>query len=66
MFDAWGYGTYIFYACFCAMAAIWAFLFVPETMNKTLEQIDDAFGDDSGLEEQELMHEVLGQIFVHP
>lgn len=37
-----------------------------QTMNKTLEQIDDAFGDDSGLEEQELMHEVLGQIFVHP
>ncbi|RMY17561.1 hypothetical protein D0865_16769, partial [Hortaea werneckii] len=45
MFENIGFGTYVFFACFCALAALWAFFLVPETMNKTLEQVDEAFGD---------------------
>ncbi|ETS77437.1 hypothetical protein PFICI_11311 [Pestalotiopsis fici W106-1] len=59
MIESIGYGTYIFFACFCGLAAIWAYLLVPETMNKTLEQMDEAFGDLSGHEEQEVMREIM-------
>ncbi|KAK2762370.1 high-affinity glucose [Colletotrichum kahawae] len=55
-----GFGTYVFFACFCGLAAVWAFFLVPETMGKTLEQMDEAFGDLSGHEEQEVMREILG------
>ncbi|KAI7499854.1 hexose carrier protein [Hortaea werneckii] len=66
MFEDIGFGTYVFFACFCALAAIWAFLLVPETMNKTLEQVDEAFGDFSGQEEQDVMWEIMGAETVSP
>lgn len=31
-------------------------------MNKTLEQVDDAFNDDNGVEGQEVMREILGEV----
>ncbi|KXL46777.1 MAG: hypothetical protein FE78DRAFT_165451 [Acidomyces sp. 'richmondensis'] len=36
------YGTFIFFAGFCALAAIFSYFFVPETANKTLEELDEA------------------------
>ena len=54
-----GYGTYVFFSCFCFLAAVWAYFLVPETMGKTLEQVDEAFGDYSGLEEQVVMREIV-------
>lgn len=30
MFEQIGYGTYVFFTIFCAMAAVWAFFLVPE------------------------------------
>ncbi|KAJ0383587.1 hypothetical protein COL922a_010204 [Colletotrichum nupharicola] len=60
MIESIGFGTYVFFACFCGLTAVWAFFLVPETMGKTLEQMDDAFGDLSGHEEQEVMREILG------
>ena len=30
MFETIGYGTYVFFTIFCAMAAVWAFFLVPE------------------------------------
>ncbi|KAI7090865.1 hexose carrier protein [Hortaea werneckii] len=66
MFEDIGFGTYVFFACFCALAAIWAFFLVPETMNKTLEQVDEAFGDYSGQEEQDVMWEIMGAETVSP
>ncbi|PWI70001.1 high-affinity glucose [Purpureocillium lilacinum] len=59
MIDGIGFGTYVFYACFCGFAALWAYFLVPETMGKTLEQMDEAFGDLSGQEEQEVMREIM-------
>lgn len=37
------YGTYIFFAAFCFLAAIFAYFLVPETANKTLEELDILF-----------------------
>ncbi|KAL4901549.1 hypothetical protein BDW74DRAFT_170018 [Aspergillus multicolor] len=51
------YGTYIFFAVWCVLAGIWAFFLVPETSGKTLEQIDEVFGDVSSQEENEIMRE---------
>lgn len=60
MLDSAGFGTYIFFAAFCAIAIVWAYFFVPETMGKTLEEMDDVFGDTSGQFERELMKQAAG------
>ncbi|KAL3417061.1 high-affinity glucose [Phlyctema vagabunda] len=54
-----GYGTYIFFACFCGLSGIWALLLVPETKGKTLEQMDTMFGDNSGQEEKEYIRQAV-------
>jgi len=60
MLENIGYGTYIFFAAMCFLAGIWAFLFVPETTGKTLEELDEVFGDTSGQEERDLVAEAIG------
>lgn len=49
------FGSYVFFACFCGLAGIWALLLVPETKGKTLEEIDLLFGDASTREEMEIL-----------
>ncbi|KAI7155460.1 hexose carrier protein [Hortaea werneckii] len=61
MFEQIGYGTYVFFTIFCAMAAVWAFFLFPETKGKTLEQVDDAFNDNTGEEEQQVMQMLADQ-----
>ncbi|KAI1839769.1 hypothetical protein JX266_014022 [Neoarthrinium moseri] len=61
-----GYGTYVFFAVFCLLASFWAFFLVPETRGKTLEQMDEVFGDTSGLEEQEVMQQIYRQTGHYP
>lgn len=41
------YGTYIFFACFCGGGALFVWKFVPETKDRTLEELDMYFGADS-------------------
>ena len=41
------YGTYIFFACFCAGGAIFVWVMVPETKNKTLEELNIYFWGES-------------------
>ncbi|KAJ5626065.1 hypothetical protein N7510_002374 [Penicillium lagena] len=52
-----GYGTYIFFAVMCFLAGVWAFFLVPETSGKTLEELDEVFGDTSGQAERDLVAE---------
>lgn len=52
-----GYGTYIFFAFWCFMAGVWAVFVVPETKGKTLEDMDECFGDTSGQTEAMMMQE---------
>jgi sugar porter (SP) family MFS transporter len=54
MLESWGFGTYIFYGGWCGLAVVWAYFFVLETKGKTLEQMDDVFGDIINEEEREL------------
>ncbi|KAF5011646.1 hypothetical protein FDECE_2253 [Fusarium decemcellulare] len=61
MLENIGFGTYIFYGGWCSVAAVWAFFLVPETKGKTLEQMDEVFGDNSGQEEKEIMKATAAQ-----
>ncbi|KAL5425438.1 hypothetical protein PMIN07_011719 [Paraphaeosphaeria minitans] len=47
-----GYGAYTFFAVFCALAFVFTFFCVPETMGRTLEQMDAVFGDVSSEAEE--------------
>lgn len=49
----------VFYGSFCILAAVWAFFCVPETMGKTLEQMDELFKDGAAAEEKEVMRREL-------
>ncbi|KAH7133041.1 general substrate transporter [Dactylonectria estremocensis] len=57
MLEQIGFGTYVFFAVFCGLAGVWAVLLVPETMGRTLEQMDEVFGDTSGHGEMEMMRQ---------
>ncbi|CRG91795.1 putative quinate permease [Talaromyces islandicus] len=59
MMDNIGYGTYIFFGGMCFLAGVWAFFLVPETSGKTLEEIDELFGDSSWQEETQIIRENL-------
>lgn len=45
----------------CFLGVIWAWAFVPETKGKTLEELDDVFGDATGQEEHEVMRSVAAE-----
>ncbi|OJJ05553.1 hypothetical protein ASPVEDRAFT_174600 [Aspergillus versicolor CBS 583.65] len=62
MMETQGYRTYIFFTVWCFLAGVWAFLLVPETKGKTLEEIDDEFGDTQGLYERELMRAAVHSV----
>ncbi|KAH8171020.1 sugar transporter domain-containing protein [Sarocladium implicatum] len=55
MLESWGFGTYLFYGGWCGVAVFWAWFFVVETKGKTLEQMDEVFGDNIAQEERDLI-----------
>ncbi|KAF5560790.1 quinate transport [Fusarium phyllophilum] len=59
MIESIGFGVYIL-GSWCFLAAVWAFFLVPETKGKTLEQMDEIFGDHAGQEELEIMQSRMG------
>ena len=48
-----GFGTYVFFAVFCALALVWVWFLVPETNGRTLEQMDEVFKDKTVAHEHE-------------
>ena len=52
MLDKLRWGTYVFFAVFCAIAIVFTYFFVPETKGKSLEDMDIAFGDTAAHEEK--------------
>lgn len=57
-----GYGAYIFFAVFCVLAGVWTFFFMPETMGRTLEQMDHVFKDNSSEHERERRHMIEASV----
>jgi hypothetical protein len=47
MLKSMKYGTYIFFACFCLIGGLFVWIWVPETKDKTLEELDVYFGGDN-------------------
>ncbi|PPJ57782.1 hypothetical protein CBER1_00118 [Cercospora berteroae] len=58
-----GYGTYIFFATFCVIAVVWMYSCVPETEGKSLEEMDEIFGDKSSIAEQEGRERIERELF---
>ncbi|KAI1074744.1 general substrate transporter [Whalleya microplaca] len=66
MMESIGFGTYVFYGSWCALAVLWAYFLVPETKGKTLEQMDEVFKDNSGHEEKEQMKAIVADMMRRP
>lgn len=45
MLDTMKFGTYVFFAAFCLVAFFFVWFIVPETKRKSLEDMDEVFGD---------------------
>lgn len=55
MFEAWAWGTYIFFAVFLAGGIVWIYFCLPETKNTSLEEMDRVFGSHTGAEDAALL-----------
>ncbi|THC89489.1 hypothetical protein EYZ11_011073 [Aspergillus tanneri] len=61
-----GWGTFLFFGIFCVGATVFSFLFVPETAQKSLEQVAELFGDNKDVEELEVQARVAREIWKDP
>lgn len=57
MLKHWEWGTYIFFAVFLAIGIVWVWWALPETKNKTLEEMDRVFGSNTGEIDAQLLRE---------
>ncbi|KAJ4368117.1 hypothetical protein N0V83_006472 [Neocucurbitaria cava] len=53
------YKTFVFFAVMCFLTVVWAVLLVPETKGRTLEEMDEMWGDSSAEEEKEILKEAV-------
>lgn len=58
MLDRIGWGTYIFFAAFCLISFLYAWLLVPETKGRSLEDMDAIFGDTAAQEEKQRLYAI--------
>lgn len=58
-----GWGTFLFFGLFCVAAAVFSFFLVPETSNKSLEQIAAEFKDESGADEIQMKRRIAQEIW---
>ena len=55
-------GTFLFFGCFCIAAAVFSYFYVPETAQKSLEQIALLFNDVDA-KELELQARIEREVF---
>ena len=48
------YGAYIFLGLMCVIGLMYVYFMVPETKNKTLDELDEVFGDFTGTSKKNL------------
>ncbi|KAI9492037.1 general substrate transporter [Zychaea mexicana] len=66
MLDSIGYGTYVFFGCFCFISFFFVLFLVPETKGRTLEEMDAIFGGNSAAHDAELMAQVQQDVAAEP
>jgi hypothetical protein len=59
-----GWGIFLFFGLFCVAAGIFSFFFVPETSNKSLEQVAGVFGDNLHHDEEEIQAQIEREIWL--
>lgn len=57
MFQAWAWGTYIFFAVFLAGGIVWVWFFLPETKGVTMEEMDRVFGSHTAADDARMLAE---------
>ncbi|TVY42665.1 MFS glucose transporter [Lachnellula occidentalis] len=62
MLESITWGTYIFFAAFSLLALGFTYFFVPETRGKTLEDMDEVFGDTAAHEEKQRIRQLEAQL----
>ncbi|KAL4945720.1 hypothetical protein BDV06DRAFT_229929 [Aspergillus oleicola] len=62
MFEAWAYGTYIFFAVFLAAGIVWVWFCLPETKGATLEEMDRVFGSRTGTEDAAMLAQARADV----
>jgi MFS family permease len=62
MHSTLGWGTYIFFAAFCALAFLFAWFCVPETKAKSLEDMDAVFGNSAAHEQKLQLYQVAAEL----
>lgn len=66
MFEAWEWGTYIFFAVFLASGIFWVWFFLPETKGATLEEMDNVFKSHTGAEDAAMLAEARRDVGISP
>lgn len=56
------FGAYVFFAVFCGAAFVFTFFCVPETSGRSLEDMDEVFGDGKAAVDGERKQLVLQQV----
>jgi sugar porter (SP) family MFS transporter len=62
MFESIGYGTYLFFAAFAAIAFAFTWFVIPETRGKSLEEMDAVFGDTTAHEEKTRLFNIAASL----
>ncbi|KAF5966534.1 quinate transporter protein [Fusarium bulbicola] len=58
-----GWGTYLFFGIFCSLASVFSFFLVPETANKSLEQISQLFGDHAVADDEAVYERIRHEVW---
>jgi hypothetical protein len=59
------WGLYVFFAGWLVLGAVFVWFFVPETKNKTLEEMDEVFGSITGQKDKEAFFAVQQEVGLH-
>ncbi|KAH8892409.1 general substrate transporter [Thozetella sp. PMI_491] len=62
MLEAWRWGTYFLFAGFVIAGAVWVWIFLPETKNMSLEEMDRVFASRNGERDIRLLSEAQMEV----